>query len=101
MRMPLVDTLPSPQDLPVKLEQILREAGCQGNCLVHVGSAPVGGHARYVVNAMPGQARRTLASALEGILHRPLIDAHWIFSLDEVRTITAAENKRVRQAGAT
>jgi hypothetical protein len=54
-----------------------------------------------VVNAMPGQARNTLAVALEGILHRPFIDAHWIFNLHEVRTIASAENKPVRQAGAT
>ena len=96
-----MNTLPSPQELLVKLEQILRDAGCEGDRLVHVGSAPVGGHARYVVNAMPGQARNTLAVALEGILHRPFIDAHWIFNLHEVCTIASAENKPVRQAGAT
>jgi hypothetical protein len=96
-----VETLASPQELRVKLEQILRDAGHQDNHLVQVSSAPVGGRARYVVNAMRGEARLTLTGALEQILHRPLIGAHWILNLDEVRTITAAESKRVRQAGVT
>src|SRR5689334_3908646 len=51
------DMKPSPQDLHAKLKHILRDAGFQDDNLVEVCSAPVGGHARYVVNILPGKAR--------------------------------------------
>jgi hypothetical protein len=78
---------PSPQNLHAKLKQILRDAGFQDDNLVEVCSAPVGGHARYVVNILPGKARAALAGTLENVLHRPLFGAFWVFCLDEVQAI--------------
>jgi hypothetical protein len=54
---------------------------------VEVSSAPVGGHARYVVNVLPGEARAALADTLESALHRPLLGAFWVLCLEEVQTI--------------
>lgn len=87
---------PSPEDLHAKLEHMLRDAGCSNGEFVQVASAPVGGHARYIVNVMPGKPRLALANTLERILHRPFLGAYWVLCLDEVRAVTAAPEVKIR-----
>jgi hypothetical protein len=84
-----VNTFPSPRDVQAKLRRMLRDAGFKESELVQVASSPVGGHARYVVTVLSEKATFPLADAVERIIHRPLLGAHWVLYLEEARAITA------------
>ena len=85
-----MNTFPSPRDVQARLRRMLQDAGFKEGELVQVTSSSVGGHARYVVTVLSERATFPLADAVERIIHRPLLGAHWILCLEEVRAITAA-----------
>ena len=93
----LVNTVSSPQDLQVTLEQMLRDSGFRDGDLVQVATAPGGARVRYIVSVLRGKVRFALADALERILHRQLVGAYWILSLEEVQAITTAQENRMEQ----
>jgi hypothetical protein len=92
-----VNTVSRPQDLQATLEQMLQDVGFSDGDLVQVATATLGAQVRYIVSVFRGNVRFALSDGLERILHRQLVGAYWILSLEDVQAITAAQENRVEQ----